>query len=270
MNKCTERLYNGLVKENPTLVLMLGMCPTLAVTTSAFNGLGMGLSTTAVLVMSNLMISALRKIIPDKVRMPAFIVIVASFVTIVELLVKGFLPSLNDSLGIYIPLIVVNCIILGRAEAYASKNPVLPSIFDGIGMGLGFTCSLTVIGLIRELIGAGTAFGAHVLPDGYEPFSIFVMAPGAFFVLAILTAVQNKLKLKSATNGDAPVSVSTLACGGNCAECVGETCTKNRMLIEQKLDAEVAKKADSKADVKNAFPEAKTDAASAKSEGGNK
>ena len=142
MNKCTERLYNGLVKENPTLVLMLGMCPTLAVTTSAFNGLGMGLSTTAVLVMSNFMISALRKVIPDKVRMPAFIVIVASFVTIVELLVKGFLPSLNDSLGIYIPLIVVNCIILGRAEAYASKNPVLPSIFDGIGMGLDLPAHL--------------------------------------------------------------------------------------------------------------------------------
>ena len=268
MNKCTERLYNGLVKENPTLVLMLGMCPTLAVTTSAFNGLGMGLSTTAVLVMSNLMISALRKIIPDKVRMPAFIVIVASFVTIVELLVKGFLPSLNDSLGIYIPLIVVNCIILGRAEAYASKNPVLPSIFDGIGMGLGFTCSLTVIGLIRELIGAGTIFGAHVLPDGYEPFSIFVMAPGAFFVLAILTAVQNKLKLKSATNGDAPKAASTLACGGNCAECVGETCTKNRMMIEQKLDEAAAKKADGKAVNKNAFPETAGDKTG--SEGGNR
>jgi electron transport complex protein RnfE len=255
MNKCTERLYNGLVKENPTLVLMLGMCPTLAVTTSAINGLGMGLSTTAVLVMSNLMISALRKIIPDKVRMPAFIVIVASFVTIVELLVKGFLPSLNDSLGIYIPLIVVNCIILGRAEAYASKNPVLPSIFDGIGMGLGFTCSLTMIGLIREIIGAGTAFGAQILPDGYEPFSIFVMAPGAFFVLAILTAIQNKLKLKSATNGDAPKGAEVLACGGNCAECVGETCAKNRTILEQKRDEAEAKKADAKASAAKAFPE---------------
>ena len=260
MNKCTERLYNGLVKENPTLVLMLGMCPTLAVTTSAFNGLGMGLSTTAVLVMSNFMISALRKIIPDKVRMPAFIVIVASFVTIVDLLIQGFLPSLNDSLGIYIPLIVVNCIILGRAEAYASKNPVLPSIFDGIGMGLGFTCALTVIGLIREIIGAGTAFGAQILPDAYEPFSIFVMAPGAFFVLAILTAIQNKLKLKSATNGDAPKSTEVLACGGNCAECVGETCTKNRILLEQKRDEAVAKKADNVAAAKNAFPETKGDA----------
>ncbi len=137
MNKCTERLMNGLVKENPTFVLMLGMCPTLAVTTSAINGVGMGLSTTVVLIMSNMLISMLRKIIPDSVRMPAFIVIVASFVTIVDFLMEGFVPSLYDSLGLYIPLIVVNCIILGRAESYASKNPVIPSIFDGIGMGLG-------------------------------------------------------------------------------------------------------------------------------------
>ncbi|MBP5332294.1 MAG: electron transport complex subunit E, partial [Lachnospiraceae bacterium] len=184
MNKCTERLYNGIIKENPTLVLMLGMCPTLAVTTSAINGLGMGLSTTVVLTMSNMIIAALRKLIPDKVRMPAFIVVVASFVTIVDLLIQGFLPTLNAALGIYIPLIVVNCIILGRAEAYASKNPVLPSIFDGLGMGLGFTIALTIIGLIREILGAGTAFGFAILPSGYEPFSIFVMAPGAFFILA--------------------------------------------------------------------------------------
>lgn len=142
MNKCVERLYNGLVKENPTFVLMLGMCPTLAVTTSAINGVGMGLTTTVVLVMSNMLISMLRKIIPDSVRMPAFIVVVASFVTIVQFLLEGFIPSLYDSLGLYIPLIVVNCIILGRAESYASKNPVLPSIFDGIGMGLGFTIGL--------------------------------------------------------------------------------------------------------------------------------
>ena len=139
MNKCVERLYNGLIKENPTFVLMLGMCPTLAVTTSAINGVGMGLTTTVVLVMSNMLISMLRKVIPDSVRMPAFIVVVASFVTIVQFLLEGFIPSLYDSLGLYIPLIVVNCIILGRAESYASKNPVLPSIFDGIGMGLGFT-----------------------------------------------------------------------------------------------------------------------------------
>lgn len=214
MNKCTERLYNGLVKENPTLVLMLGMCPTLAVTTSAFNGLGMGLSTTAVLVMSNLMISALRKIIPDKVRMPAFIVIVASFVTIVELLVKGFLPSLNESLGIYIPLIVVNCIIFGRAEAYASKHGIVPAFFDGIGMGIGFTCAITVIGLIREFVGAGTAFDVQILGEGtvvpgpvgaflsgYQPISIFIQQAGAFFVLAFLIAIMNKVKANLARKG---------------------------------------------------------------------
>lgn len=155
MNRCTERLYNGLIKENPTFVLMLGMCPTLAVTTSAINGIGMGLSTTVVLVLSNMLISMLRKIIPDSVRMPAFIVVVASFVTIVQFLLEGFVPSLYDSLGLYIPLIVVNCIILGRAESYASKNPVLPSVFDGIGMGLGFTAGLTSIGIVRELIGSG-------------------------------------------------------------------------------------------------------------------
>ena len=149
MNKCTERVYNGLIKENPTFVLMLGMCPTLAVTTSAINGLGMGLSTTVVLVLSNMLISMLRKVIPDSVRMPAFIVVVASFVTIVQFLLEGFVPSLYDSLGLYIPLIVVNCIILGRAESYASKNPVLPSIFDGIGMGLGFTFGLTCIAIVR-------------------------------------------------------------------------------------------------------------------------
>ena len=165
MNKCTERIFNGLVKENPTFVLMLGMCPTLAVTTSAINGIGMGLSTTAVLVMSNMLISMLRKIIPDSVRMPAFIVVVASFVTIVDFLLEGFVPSLYDSLGLYIPLIVVNCIILGRAESYASKNPVLPSVFDGIGMGLGFTVGLTSIGIVRELIGARQIFGIQVMPD---------------------------------------------------------------------------------------------------------
>ena len=152
MNKCTERVYNGLIKENPTFVLMLGMCPTLAVTTSAINGVGMGLSTTVVLVLSNMLISMLRKIIPDSVRMPAFIVVVASFVTIVQFLLEGFVPSLYDALGLYIPLIVVNCIILGRAESYASKNPVLPSIFDGIGMGLGFTFGLACIGIVNILL----------------------------------------------------------------------------------------------------------------------
>ena len=202
MNKCVERIYNGLIKENPTFVLTLGMCPTLAVTTSAINGIGLGLSSTVVLVMSNLLISLLRKVIPDGVRMPAFIVIVASFVTVVQFLMQGYLPSLYDSLGIYIPLIVVNCIILGRAEAYASKNPAIPSAFDGLGMGLGFTCAITILGAIRELIGAGTILstGSSALVDftnyGFTPASIFILAPGAFFVLAMCIAVMNRIKRK--------------------------------------------------------------------------
>ena len=213
MNKCTERVYNGLIKENPTFVLMLGMCPTLAVTTSAINGLGMGLSTTVVLVLSNMLISMLRKVIPDSVRMPAFIVVVASFVTIVQFLMEGFTPSLYESLGIYIPLIVVNCIILGRAESYASKNGPLPSLFDGIGMGLGFSLALTCIGLVREILGSGKFFGFAILGSKapeifgsdilqhYVPINIFVMAPGAFFVLAALTAIQNKVKINGEKKG---------------------------------------------------------------------
>ncbi|MFI3170985.1 MAG: electron transport complex subunit E [Eubacteriales bacterium] len=220
MNNCTERLYNGIVKENPTFVLMLGMCPTLAVTTSAMNGLGMGLTTTAVLVMSNLIISMLRSIIPDSVRVPAFIVIVASFVTIVEFLLEGFIPSLYASLGIYIPLIVVNCIILGRAESYASKNPALPSLFDGIGMGLGFTVGLTAIGMVRELIGAGKIFDVQIMPSSYEPVTIFILAPGAFFVLAGLTAIQNKAKNRKPKNKKAQ-DESTCDCGSGCGSCGG-------------------------------------------------
>ena len=158
-NSPSERLFNGVIKENPTFVLTLGMCPTLAVTTSAVNGLGMGLTTMVVLAFSNMIISALRKIIPDKVRIPAFIVIAASLVTMMQLLLQGFMPGLYEALGIYIPLIVVNCIILGRAESYASKNPVLPSLFDGIGMGLGFSVALTCIGGVREILGAGELFG---------------------------------------------------------------------------------------------------------------
>lgn len=224
MNKYTERLYNGLVKENPTFVLMLGMCPTLAVTTSAINGIGMGLSTTVVLVLSNMLISMLRKIIPDSVRMPAFIVVVASFVTIVQFLMEGFVPSLYASLGIYIPLIVVNCIILGRAESYASKNPVLPSMFDGIGMGLGFTFGLTCIGIVRELLGSGKVFDIQVLPESYEPITIFILAPGAFFVLACLTALQNVMKKKALKKGDVR-KAEKIGCGTNCAECgKKETC----------------------------------------------
>ncbi len=174
---------------------MLGMCPTLAVTTSAINGVGMGLTTTAVLIMSNIIISMLRKVIPDGVRIPAFIVVIASFVTITELLLKAYIPSLYESLGLYIPLIVVNCIILGRAESYASKNAMIYSAFDGLGMGLGFTFGLTCIGMVRELIGNGTLFGLGILPESYEPLTIFILAPGAFLVLAFLVAIMNRIKM---------------------------------------------------------------------------
>ena len=209
MNKCTERVYNGLIKENPTFVLMLGMCPTLAVTTSAINGVGMGLS--------NMLISMLRKIIPDSVRMPAFIVVVASFVTIVQFLLEGFVPSLYDALGLYIPLIVVNCIILGRAESYASKNPVLPSIFDGIGMGLGFTFGLACIGI----------FGKQILPladlaagqGGYVPVTIFILPPGAFLVLAFLVAGMNKIRKNAEKKGKKIAEPQ--GCCSDCAGCAG-------------------------------------------------
>lgn len=213
MNKCVERIYNGLIKENPTFVLTLGMCPTLAVTTSAINGIGMGLSSTVVLVMSNLLISLLRKVIPDGVRMPAFIVIVASFVTVVQFLMQGYLPSLYDSLGIYIPLIVVNCIILGRAEAYASKNPPFLSVMDGVGMGLGFTISLLVLGVFRELLGAGTVFGVTVTPSAFNPIGIFVNAPGAFLVLAFVVAAMNAYGIKTRANKVVE------GCDGCCASC---------------------------------------------------
>ncbi len=228
MNSCGERLKNGLIDENPIFVLMLGMCPTLAVTTSAMNGVGMGLSTTAVLVMSNMLISMLRKVIPDSVRMPAFIVVVASFVTIVDFLMEGFTPSLYSALGIYIPLIVVNCIILGRAESYASKYPILPSIFDGLGMGLGFTVALIAIGLVREIIGAGQVFGYQLLPiadeatgtAGYVPVAIFVQAPGAFLVLAVLAAIQNKVKINMEKKGKDASKIQS-GCGADCATCGG-------------------------------------------------
>lgn len=228
MNKCIERLYNGIIKENPTFVLILGMCPTLAVTSSLVNGAGMGLSTMAVLVLSNMVISMLRNIIPNGVRVPAFIVIVASFVTILQFLLEAYLPSLNSALGIYIPLIVVNCIILGRAESYASKNPVLPSIFDGLGMGLGFTVGLVAIGLVREILGSGKAFGAQIIPvadaatgsAGYTPITIFILAPGAFLVLAGLAAIQNKVKINMAKKGK-DVSKIQSGCGSNCATCGG-------------------------------------------------
>lgn len=225
MNKPLERLVNGIYKENPTFVLMLGMCPTLAVTTSAVNGIGMGLSTTAVLALSNLIISALRKIIPDRVRMPAYIVIVASLVTVVQMLLQGYAPAINDALGIYIPLIVVNCIILGRAESYASKNPVIPSFFDGLGMGLGFTCSITAIGLVREFLGAGQLFKMQVLPladagkIGYTPITIFVLAPGAFFILSILVAVMNVVRKKADAKGKPLAPAQGCVFTGDCKGC---------------------------------------------------
>ena len=211
-----ERFFNGLIAENPTLVLMIGMCPTLAVTSSAINGLGMGLATTFVLALSNAVIAALRKTIPATVRIPSFIVVIASFVTLVQLLMQAYVPALNSALGVYIPLIVVNCIIFGRAEAYASKHGIVPSFFDGIGMGIGFTCAITVIGLVREFIGAGTAFDVQILGEGtvipgavgsffsgYKPISIFVQQAGAFIVLAFLIATMNKIKSNAAKRKEA-------------------------------------------------------------------
>ena len=198
---------------------MLGMCPTLAVTTAAMNGLGMGLSTTVVLVLSNLLISAFRKVIPNGVRLPAYIVIVASLVTVVEFIMKAYTPDLANQLGVYIPLIVVNCIILGRAESYATKNPVVPSIFDGLGMGLGFTFGLTSIGIIREILGAGQLFGHQILSlDWYTPITIFVMAPGAFLVLACLVAIMNIVRAKMDAKGK-PLAEPSGCLTGDCAGC---------------------------------------------------
>lgn len=223
----------GFIKENPVLRLVIGTCPTLAVTTLAFNGLGMGLAATAVLICSNALISLLRNIIPDKIHIPVYITIIAGFVSILQMLVKAFVPALDSALGIFLPLIVVNCIILGRAEAYASKNKPIASLFDGIGMGLGFTLSITCIGAVRELIGAGSLFGHQILPladaaagkAGYEPITIFILAPGAFFVLAALSALQNKFKIGAAKRGIDP---SNPDCGGSCAACGNTMCKGKR------------------------------------------
>ena len=184
---------NGLIFENPTFALMLGMCPTLAITIAGSNGLGMGLATTAVLVCSNLFISLLRNFIPEKVRIPSFIVVIASFVTIIDLCIKAFLPDLSASLGMYIPLIVVNCIIFARAESFAFKNPPMLSIADGLGMGLGFTFAITLLSVIREVIGAGTFFGMNVMPAGYQPMAIMVQVPGGFVTLGLLLIAVNAL-----------------------------------------------------------------------------
>lgn len=195
-------LLNGIFKENPTFVLFLGMCPTLAVTTSAFNGVGMGLSTLIVLVFANMFISLLRKFIPDKVRIAAYVVVIASFVTIVEMVLKAYAPSVSQSLGIYIPLIVVNCIILGRAEAFASKNNVIKSAVDGIGMGLGFTGALFIIGTIREILGAGTFFGIPLFGQGFQPVTIMILPPGAFITLGLVVMVINIIVKKSKKGAD--------------------------------------------------------------------
>ena len=195
MNNALKTFLNGILKENPTFVLVLGMCPTLATTTSAINGMSMGLATLFVLVCSNVVISLLKNLIPDKVRIPAFIVVIATFVTLVQLLMQAYLPAIYDVLGLFIPLIVVNCIVLGRAEAFAAKNSVGLSALDGIGMGLGFSLALTLLGAIRELLGTGSCFGLQLFPDNYGAL-IFVLAPGAFIALAYLMVIINKLQKK--------------------------------------------------------------------------
>lgn len=221
MNKLSI-ITKGFIKENPVLVQLLGCCPTLAVTTSATNGLGMGVSTMAVLICANIVISILKKVIPDKVRIPCYIVVIAGFVTIVQLMLKAYLPALDKSLGLFIPLIVVNCIILGRAEMFASKNSVIDSALDGIGMGLGFTVALGIMGLIREILGSGTAFGITLTANVITPMGIFMLAPGGFFVFAILIAVIN-----FASKGKA-IKKKSFGCEG-CAmagSCSGSSCSQ--------------------------------------------
>ena len=206
----------GIIKENPVLRLVLGTCPTLAVTTAAINGIGMGVAATLVLLGSNIVISLLRKVIPDKVRIPAFITIIAAFVTIIQMLVKAFLPAIDSALGIFLPLIVVNCIILARAEMFASKNPVLPSILDALGMGVGFTAALTLMGMLRELIGAGSIFGLPVTQNFIDPMIVLILPPGGFFVFGVLVALSNKLAVAM---GKKPVT--KLGFGGSCEGCAG-------------------------------------------------
>lgn len=186
-------LLNGIIKENPTFVLLLGMCPTLGTTSSALNGMSMGLATMAVLICSNFVISLIKNLIPDMVRIPSFIVVIASLVTILQMCLQAYVPAVYASLGLFIPLIVVNCIILGRAEAFAAKNSPVASIFDGIGMGLGFTIALTLLGAVRELLGTGKVFGLEIFPDSYGAL-VFVLAPGAFIALGYLIAIVNKIK----------------------------------------------------------------------------
>lgn len=192
-NSLAKVFFNGILNENPAFRLLLGMCPTLAISTAASSGVGMGLATTFVLVFSNMVISMLRKVIPDKVRIPSFVVVIATFVTIIDLIIKAFLPALSSTLGIYIPLIVVNCIIFARAESFAFKNPVLPSIVDGLGMGLGFTCALTLLASVREIIGSGKWFGMAVMPASYKPMSIIIAPTGGFLTLGVMILIVNAL-----------------------------------------------------------------------------
>lgn len=224
-----KEFTKGIIKENPVLCLVLGTCPTLAVTTSASNAIGMGVAATAVLVCSNAVISLLRKVIPDKVRIPAYITIIAGFVSVVQMLVKAFAPAINDSLGIYLPLIVVNCIILGRAEMFAGKNPVLPSILDGLGMGVGFTAALLCMGIIRELLGSGTLFGVQLLP---VQILIFILPPGGFFVFGMLIMIANKLNSRSGKKvKDTPCDGCPMA--ENCSE---KLCKENGKEAAENVD----------------------------------
>ena len=223
-----ENFTAGFIRENPVFSLYLGLCSTLAITTTLNNAIGMGVAVIVVLIMSNVIISLVRNITPEEIRIPVYIVIIATLVKIIQMLIEAYAPALNTSLGVFIPLIVVNCIILGRAESYASKNPELPSIFDGLGMGLGFTVALIAIGLVREIIGAGQAFGYQLLPladeaagkGGYVPVTIFILAPGAFLVLAVLAAIQNKVKINLEKKGKDASKIQS-GCGGDCAACGG-------------------------------------------------
>lgn len=224
MSKLFEKVKNGLITENPIFVQVLAMCPTLAVTTSTQNAFGMGVATTIVLVLSNMLISALRKLIPEKIRIPAYIVIIATFVSIIEMFIQGYVPTLYKSLGIFIPLIVVNCIVLGRAEAYASKNPIIPSIFDGLGMGLGFSLALILVGAIRELLGSGTILDISIMPQNYKPASVMILAPGAFITLGFLMTFLNYINIKKAEKNGTSPKVLEHGCG-NCSGC-GTGCNK--------------------------------------------
>ena len=262
VNSPVERVLNGLIVENPTLVLLIGMCPSLAITTCAINGIYMGLATTFVLALSNLVIALIRKVVPDTVRIPSFIVVIASFVTLVDLVMHAYMPDMYATLGVYIPLIVVNCIIFGRAEAYASKNGVVPSFFDGIGMGLGFTCAITIIGLVREIIGVGTIFSVPFMGpkavdaapflQSYNPVLIFVQPPGAFLVLAFLIAIMNKIKFNLANKGKDTSKFGELA-----AE---ETEAAKKAEASKKAKEAAAKAIEQKAEKPNPVAEAKEEA----------